>query len=100
MLDLLCDRFCWPGITIDVDFHIVKCQQCIKFKGRPQRTGMENTQATYPLRLVHLDYLTIGMTEGGKDTYILIIMDHFTRCMQALEMSLQIAKGMAQALWD
>ena len=43
---------------------------------------MENIQATYPLQLVHLDYLTIETTEGGKDGHVLIITDHFM--MQAL----------------
>ena len=28
---------------------------------------MENIDATYPMKLVHMDYLTIEATEGGKD---------------------------------
>ena len=40
---------------------------------------MKNRQATYPLQLVHLVYLTIEMTEGGKDVHVLIITDHFVR---------------------
>ena len=27
---------------------------------------MENVDATYPMELVHMDYLTIEATEGGK----------------------------------
>ena len=50
--------------------------------------------------LVHLDYLTIGRTEGGKDVYILIITDHLTRYAQALVPSSKTAKCTAQALWD
>ena len=38
---------------------------------------MQNIQATSPLELVHLDYLTIEATEGGNDVYILVIMGHF-----------------------
>ena len=37
---------------------------------------MENIQATFLLELIHLDYLTIKMTKGGKDAYVLIITDH------------------------
>ena len=62
--------------------------------------GMENIQATHPLQLVHLDYLTIETTEGCKDVHILIITDHFMRYAQALVMSSKTAKCMAQALWD
>ena len=31
---------------------------------------MENVNATYPMELVHMDYLTIEATEGGKDIHI------------------------------
>ena len=98
MLDLLQDHFYWTGMTKDSELHIPKCEQCIKFK--PQRAEMENIQTTYPLQLVHLDYLTIKTTEGGKDVHILIITDHFMRYAQALVMSSQTAKCTAQALWD
>ena len=49
---------------------------------------MENIQAAHPLQLVHLDYLTIKVTEGGKDIQVLIITDHFMRYIQALVTSL------------
>ena len=39
---------------------------------------MENVNATYPMELVHMDYLTIEATEGGKDVYIFVITHHFT----------------------
>ena len=61
---------------------------------------MENIIATYPLHLVDLDYLTIEMTEVGKDVHILIITDHFTRYAQALVTSSQTAKCTAQVLRD
>ena len=52
---------------------------------------MENIQATHPLQLVHLDYLIIKVTEGGKDVHVLIIMGHFTQYAQALVTSSQTA---------
>ena len=61
---------------------------------------MENVDATYPMELVHMDYLTIEATEGGKDVHILVITDHFTRYAQAIVTSLQTAKWTAQNLWD
>ena len=39
---------------------------------------MENVDATYPMELVHMDYLTIAANEGDKDVNILVITDHFT----------------------
>ena len=39
---------------------------------------MENVEATYPMALVHMDYLMIEANEGGRDIYILVITNHFT----------------------
>ena len=61
---------------------------------------MENVDTTYPIELVHIDYLTIEVTEGGKDIHILVITDHFTRYAQAIVTSSQTAKCTAQNLWD
>ena len=61
---------------------------------------MENVNVTYPIKLVHMGYLTIEATEGGKDVHILVITNHFTRYAQAIVTSLQTAKCTAQNLWD
>ena len=61
---------------------------------------MDNVTTTYPMELVHMDYLTIEAMEGGKDIHILVITDHFTRYAQAIATSLQTAKCTAQNLWD
>ena len=53
---------------------------------------MENIQATHPLQLVHLDYLTIEVTEGGKDVHVLIIKYHFMRYALARVTSLETTK--------
>ena len=65
-----------------------------------KKVVMENIKATHPLQLVDLDYLTIAVTEGGKDAQVLIITDHFTWYVQALVTSSQNAKCIAQALLD
>ena len=52
---------------------------------------MENVKASYPMELVHMDYLTIEATKGGKDVNILVITDHFTQYAQAIATSSQTA---------
>ena len=37
-----------------------------------QRVALGEVQATHPLQLVHLDYLTMEVTEDGKDLHMLI----------------------------
>ena len=61
---------------------------------------MKNVEATYPMELVHMDYLTIKANKGGKYVYVLVITDHFTRYAQTIVTSLQTAKCTAQNLWD
>ena len=60
----------------------------------------ENVNATYSMELVHMDYLTIEATEGGKDVHIFVLTDHFTRYAQAIVTSSQTAKCTAQNVWD
>ena len=99
-LDLLRNQFYWPGMTEDASRHNQHCKQCLQFKAYPDRAPMENVDATYPMELVHMDYLTIEATEGGKDIHILVITDHFTRYAQVIITSSQTAKCTAQNLWD
>ena len=39
---------------------------------------MENIDATSPMELVHMEYLTIEANEDGDEVHILLITDHFT----------------------
>ena len=87
-------------MTKDAELYIVKCEQCIQFKSKPQQAEMDNILATYSLQLVHLDYLTIKMTEDRKDAHVLFLIVHFMRYTQALVTSSQTAKCTAQSLWD
>ena len=99
-LDLLRDQFYWPRMAEDMTRHIQQCKRCSCFKASPDRQPRENVNATYPMELVHMDYLTIEATEGGKDDHILVITNHFTRYAQTIVTSLQTVKCTAQNLWD
>ena len=59
MTDLLKDSFYWPGMLNNTTKHIKQCERCLKFKTLPEKAPMENMDATYPIKLVHMDYLTI-----------------------------------------
>ena len=43
------------------------------------------------MELVHVDYLMIEANEGGKHVHILVITDHFTWYVQAIDTSSQTA---------
>ena len=83
-IDLLRNCFCWPGMLDDMTRHIKQCEKCLRFKALPEMAAMENINATYPMELVHMDYLMIEANEGGKDIHILMITNHFTWYAQAI----------------
>ena len=99
-IDLLREHFYWPGMLDDVTRHIKQCERCLRFKALPKKEPMENIDATYPMELVHMDYLMIEANEGGKDIHILVITEHFTWYAQAIVTRSQTAKCTAQNLWD
>ena len=72
----------------------------LKIPAAPNKAPIENVDTTYPMELVHMDYLTIEANKGGKDVHILVITDHFTRYAQAIDTNSQTAKCTAQNLWD
>ena len=84
MIDLLRDPFYWPRMLNNMTRHIKQCERCLKFKALPDKAPMENTDATYSMELVHMDYLTIEAKKCGKDVHILVITDHFTPYAQAI----------------
>ena len=100
---LLKDHFCWLYIVTDVEKHIKSCPRCLRFKIQPEKAELNPIIATRPLKLVHIDYLTIeapSTSKTGKDINILIITDHFTRYAQAHITSSQKAPVVAKTLWD
>ena len=61
---------------------------------------MKSIICTYPLELVHLDFLTVGKEGFDKNVNILVITDHFTQYSQAFIMSKQSTPCVAKTLWE
>ena len=75
-LAMLQSRFFWPRMSNDVRIHIRSCDQCMSFKQPQEREEMSPIETTYPLELVHLDFLTIGQKDRTMN--VLVVTDHFT----------------------
>ena len=83
-LGLLQERFFWPKMADDVHIHICICDGCLRFKQPQEKSEMCPILVSYPLKLVHLDFLTLGgKADDNKSTNILIVTDHFTKYAQA-----------------
>ena len=62
---------------------------------------MQPIIVSYPLELVHLDFLTLGgKTDDGKSVNVLIVTNHFTKYAQAYVTSKQTTVIIAKTLWE
>ena len=62
---------------------------------------MQPILVSYPMELIHLDFLTLGGKGGDtKSTNILVVTDHFTKYVQAYITPKQTAVVVAHTLWE
>ena len=88
-------RFYWPHMTEEIRKYIQNCERCIRFKQKPENAPLKPLEASYPLELVHMDFLRIG-GKKDKNANVLVITDHFTRYCQAYVTSNQQATTAAK----
>ena len=94
---VLQDRVYWPGMSKDVRNHI---RTCTKYQV-PSMEEISQTEVSYPLELVHVDFLIIGgKKDVRKDINILVVTDHFTRYAQAYVTTSQTAVTAAKTLYE
>ena len=102
-LSLLRDHFYWPNVAQNVETYVKSCPRCLRFKRLPERATLNPIDAMRPLKLIHIDYLTIEAPESSrrkKDVNVLIVMDHFTQYAQAYIIPNQKVATIAKTLWD
>ena len=63
------------------------CRYCKQFEVKPQKPGMQLIICTKPMELVYIDYVGIEVTVSTQEKLVvknvLVIVDHFTRYVQA-----------------
>ena len=97
VLILLQERYFWPKMSDDVRKHIRCCDRCTRFKQLPEKEQLFPITATYPLEVIHIDFLMIG---GKKDKLknMLVVTDHFTCYAQCFVTNQQTAKVVADTM--
>ena len=81
--------------------HIHTCDRCIRFKQPQEKSEMQPILVSYPLELVHLDFLTLGgKMDDSKSINVLIVTDYFTKYVQAYVMPKEMAVMVAGTLWE
>ena len=82
----------------DVRQFIRTCERCIRFKQYIEKAEMKPIFCTYPMELVHIDFLTVGHPESKKQISLMVITDHFTWYTQAYVMPNQTVPVVAKML--
>ncbi len=99
-LDLLRARFYWPKMAADVEQKIRTCGRCVRRKSPPQKAApLVNIQATRPLQLVCMDFLSLE-PDRSNTRDILVITDSFTKYAVAVPTPNQKARTVAKCLWE
>ena len=81
--------------------HICTCDRCLKFKQPQEKSEIQPILVSYPLGLVHLDFLTLaGKTDDSKSINILIVTDELTKYVQPYVTSKQTTVIDAKTLWE
>ena len=96
-LGLIQDRFFWPSMCESIRTYI-PVHRCTRFKQVPKKAEMHPMETSYPMELVHMDFLTIGKPNTDKMITILNVTDHFTKYAQAYVTPNQMAPVVACTL--
>jgi hypothetical protein len=84
LYDMLCEKVWWPRMLRDVVTYVRKCDLCQRSKGGINHVKTRSMEIpTRPWSHVHFDHVgPLPMTDNGN-TYILTIVDRFTRYAEA-----------------
>ena len=98
-VELLKERFFWPTLYKDTVNYISNCRRCLSRKAVSQKAELCPIQASKPMEVVHVDFLTLEPSKGNIEN-VLVITDHFTRYAQAYASKTQTAQTTAKLLWE
>ena len=80
------------------------CGRCIQYEAKGQLLQMNPILCTEPMELVHIDYVGMEVTVAAKEKpvvkNVLVIVDHFTRYVQAYVTKNHTARTTAQVLYN
>ena len=103
-LSLMKERFWWPGMRTALFLVLQNCGRCKQFEAKGELPGMELIMCTQPMELVHMDYVGMEVTVAAKEKpvvkNVLVVVDHFTRSVQAYVMKNHTAYTTAWVLYN
>ena len=98
------ERFWWPGMSQALLKSVANCGKCIQYEAKGQLPPMQPIIRTEPLELVHIDYVgmevTLAMDKKPVVKNVLVVIDHFTRYVQAFVTKNHKARTTARVLYN
>ena len=103
-LSLLKELFWWPGMARAMFRAVSTYGRCIQYEAKGQLPPMNPILCTEPMELVHIDYVGMEVTVAAKEKpvvkNVLVVVDHFTRYVQAYVTKNHTARTMARVLYN
>ena len=103
-LSLMKERFWWPGMSWTLVMAVSNCGRCKQFEANPQILGMQPIICTEPMEPVHLDYIGMEVKVSTQEKpvvkNVLVVIDHFTRYVQAYVTWNQTTRTTARVLYN
>ena len=103
-LSLMKEQFWWPGIARALVLAVSNCGHCKQFEAKSQIPSMQPIICTEPMELVHVDYVGMEVTVAAQEKpvikNVLVVVDHFTRYVQAFVTQNQMARMTARVLYN
>ncbi|KAK3093065.1 hypothetical protein FSP39_010650 [Pinctada imbricata] len=92
-------RFCWYAMSQDVRRFVTSCSKCNRNKkaNRKARCAMKQFHAGSPMERVHLDFLGPLPVTKRNNSYILMMVDQFTKWVECVPLPDQSAEATARA---
>ena len=104
MLSLMKERFWWPGMSQALLKSVANCGKCTQYEAKGQLPLMQPIICTEPLELVHIDYVgmevTIATDKKPVVKNVLVVVDHFTRYVQAFVTKNHMTRTTARVLYN
>ena len=101
-LSLLRERFWWPWMQVETMMAVKKCCRCRLFEGQDQQPELYTVEASEPL--VHINFVSMETTVAAMKKpvvqKVLVVIDHFTRYVQAYPVDNEQAETVADTLYN
>ena len=103
-LSLMKEQFWWLGMSQALLKALANCGRCIQYEAKGQLLPMQPIICTEPMELVHIDYVgmevTVGTDKKPMVWNVLVVVNHFTRYVQAFISKNHTARTMARVLYN